>query len=175
MLEQKLGLCQKFIWERKDLALNWRPDLFPSRIRDSHNSTSFLYYMRYSTHPPGFFSQKEGTYSKKASTMTITSTISTIFRTWFLTLTCSPTIRPALVIHSLDSQTLSSTTKAIHVRESSTKTFPMTRHWGTITWGAHTPLPHPNPMGLDYLLGILGLGISVTIKGASALVLAVLI
>ena len=52
---------------------------------------------------------------------------------------------------------------------------PMTRHWGAITWGTHSPLPLPlpNPKGLKSLLGISGQGISMIIKGTSALELAV--
>ena len=119
--------------------------------------------------------QKEGTYQKKAFTVTITITISIILRTWVLTSTCSPTIRCALIILRLNALTSSSTSRAIHVRESLTKTLPMIRHWGTITLGGPTYLllPFPNPKGLDSLLGIFGLGISWTNRGASLLELTI--
>ena len=113
------------------------------------------------------------TYHKKASTTNIDITVSIIVKTWVLTLTCSSTIRPALVICSLDSWTLSSTNRAIHGGESLTKTLPWTRHLGTVTWGDYILLPLSNPMGLNSLLGILGLGISGTIKQASVFELAV--
>ena len=90
------------------------------------------------------FSPKRRETCKKACTRTITITISIILRTWFFTSTCSPTIGPALVIHSHDSQTSSSASRAIYVRESSTKTSPKTRHWGTINWAEHTSTPIPS-------------------------------
>ena len=60
VLEWKLGLFQKFAWGRKDSALNWRPNLFLSRIGDCNNLTPFLCYMRYSAHLLVYFSQKKG-------------------------------------------------------------------------------------------------------------------
>ena len=99
---------------RKDLALNWRPNLFLSSIRDWHNPTPFLYHMRYSAHLLGYFFQKEvhllqeGLYHSHYHFY--------YFEDFVLTSTCSPTIRPASVVYSLDSWTSSSTSKAIHVR-----------------------------------------------------------
>ena len=76
-------------------------------------------------------SKRVEAYCKKASTTTIT--IPTIVRTWFLTSTCSPTIRPTSVVCSLGFQMSSSTSRAIHVRQPLSKTSPTSRHWGTIT------------------------------------------
>ena len=60
MLEHKFGLYQRFAWGRNNLILNWRPDLFLSRIRDGHNSTPFLYHVRYCVHLLLYFFLKGG-------------------------------------------------------------------------------------------------------------------
>ena len=60
MPEWKLGLFQKFAWGRKDLALNYRLNLFLLRVKDCHDSTPFLYHMRCSTPLLGYFPKKEG-------------------------------------------------------------------------------------------------------------------
>ena len=83
----------------------------------------------------GISSKRREASCKKASTMTITITVPTIVRTWFLTVICSPTIRPTSVVHSLGSQTSSFTSRASHVRESSTKPLSITRHRGSNTRG----------------------------------------
>ena len=84
-------------------------------------------------------------------------------------------IRLTSVTHSLDPWTSSSSSRVICVGETLSKTSPMTMHWGNITWVTHTslPVPLPNPIGLGLLLGILGLGISVTNKGVCVLEVAV--
>ena len=112
-------------------------------------------------------SKRVEAYCKEIPTMTIAITIPTIVRTQFLTSIHSTTIRPSSVICPFGSQTSSSARGAIHFRESLTKTSPTTRHWGTITWGDHIPLPLPNSKGSDSLLVISGLGISGTTKGIS--------
>ena len=74
----ELGLFQKFAQGRKDLASNWRPNLFPSRIRDCNDSTPFLYHVRYTVHLFGYFFQKGGILLQEDPTTTITITVSTI-------------------------------------------------------------------------------------------------
>ena len=66
---------------RKGLALDQRHDLFFLRIKGCHNLTLFLYNMRYFSHLLVWLFQKEGRYQKKASTATVTITISIILRT----------------------------------------------------------------------------------------------
>ena len=125
--------------EKKDLILNQRLDLWPSRISDCHDSTPFLYHVRYFVYLLGYSFQKGKAYCK-ASTMTITITVLTIVRTCFLTLACSSIIRPTSVVCSLSSQTSSCTSGAIHVRESLTKALPQP---GIVKYYLGTPYLYP--------------------------------
>ena len=122
VLEQRLSPFQTFVWGRKDSALNWRLDLFHSRVKDCHDSTLFLYHVRCFTHLLECFFQKEGNPAQEGLYHNYYYYHSYCFEDFVLDCDLFPTIRPALIICSLNLQASSST-----IREDLTKTSPMTR------------------------------------------------
>ena len=70
----------------------------------------------------------------------MTITILTIVKTWFLTLTRSPTIRATSVVCSFDFQTSYSIIGASHIRESLKKPHPH-QSVGKILPGGETSIP----------------------------------